>query len=550
MIARGWRAWAALAFLSIAAVLPGFFSIPPLDRDESRFAQATAQMLETGDFFHIRLQDEPREKKPIGIYWMQAASVALFSDVEKREIWAWRVPSTLGAVLATLATFWAGLALVGRRAAFVGAALLATSVLLSTEGMIAKTDAMLCGATTLAMAALARVHMGQAGWRTQFIFWGALALGVLIKGPITPMVVVLTTAALCVWRRDMGWLRPLATVSGPALAALLLAPWAYALSLSDSGGLGGMIRDIAPKMTGGGEHANRPPGLHLLLLPLLIFPASIGLAPAFVSGWKALRATRDDAAFTGVRFLVAWIVPTWIVFELATTKLVHYTLPVYPAIALLAGAGLLRWLETRGAVRRAGPVSLFLLGSLGIAAACLLTTLWRAPPGVDLGAAPFAVGALCGALLVLAGSILIVTRRPAVVTAVAVVASLALLLTAREYAAPRARHVLVSEAAMRSLVQNELETRTPPLLVIGYREPSLVFAAGTNTMLRAATQAGQDARDTQAVLVEARDRDAFEASLHVHGMAFVPVGSPVAGRNYSNGDDVGLQPGVITAAPR
>ena len=76
---------AAFAALTACA---GVFSLPPLDRDESRFAQATAQMLETGDFVTIRFQEDERNKKPVGIHWLQAASVAAFSDVAAREIWA------------------------------------------------------------------------------------------------------------------------------------------------------------------------------------------------------------------------------------------------------------------------------------------------------------------------------------------------------------------------------------------------------------------------------------------------------------------------------
>ena len=55
--------------------LPGFFNIPPIDRDEARFAQATKQMVETRDFVDIRFQDEVRYKKPVGMYWLQAAAV-------------------------------------------------------------------------------------------------------------------------------------------------------------------------------------------------------------------------------------------------------------------------------------------------------------------------------------------------------------------------------------------------------------------------------------------------------------------------------------------
>ena len=85
---RGWRGPALAALIAFAAGLPGVFAVPPLDRDESRFAQATAQMLEQEDFVVIRYQDQPRFKKPVGIHWLQAASVATFSDPAAREIWA------------------------------------------------------------------------------------------------------------------------------------------------------------------------------------------------------------------------------------------------------------------------------------------------------------------------------------------------------------------------------------------------------------------------------------------------------------------------------
>src|SRR5215831_11389957 len=68
------RACLILLAAALLAVLPGFFTIPPIDRDEARFAQATKQMLETGDYVDIRFQDDVRYKKPVGIYWLQAAS--------------------------------------------------------------------------------------------------------------------------------------------------------------------------------------------------------------------------------------------------------------------------------------------------------------------------------------------------------------------------------------------------------------------------------------------------------------------------------------------
>ena len=69
------RAAALLVAFALVAFVPGFFQIPPVDRDEARFAQATKQMLETGDYVDIRFQNEVRYKKPVGIYWLQAAAV-------------------------------------------------------------------------------------------------------------------------------------------------------------------------------------------------------------------------------------------------------------------------------------------------------------------------------------------------------------------------------------------------------------------------------------------------------------------------------------------
>ena len=72
---RALRRRSLAAFLPALSFLPGFFNIPPIDRDEARFAQATKQMIETGDYVDIRYQDEVRYKKPVGIYWLQAGVV-------------------------------------------------------------------------------------------------------------------------------------------------------------------------------------------------------------------------------------------------------------------------------------------------------------------------------------------------------------------------------------------------------------------------------------------------------------------------------------------
>src|SRR5947208_16886464 len=128
------RAMLLLVFVSLVSFLPGFFNIPPVDRDEARFAQATKQMLEAGDYIDIRFQDEVRYKKPVGIYWLQAAVVETAGKLgvpnARLRIWLYRVPSLIGAIGAVLLTYWTALAFVSRRGAVLSALMMCSSILL------------------------------------------------------------------------------------------------------------------------------------------------------------------------------------------------------------------------------------------------------------------------------------------------------------------------------------------------------------------------------------------------------------------------------------
>ena len=161
------RAALFLLCCSLVLFLPGFFTVPPIDRDEARFAQATKQMVESGDFVDIRFQDDVRYKKPVGIYWMQAAVVETASALglprAEVRIWLYRIPSLIGAIGAVLLTYWAALAFGTRRAAALAALMMCSSVLLGAEARLAKTDAMLLLTVVAAMGAMARDLAERAG---------------------------------------------------------------------------------------------------------------------------------------------------------------------------------------------------------------------------------------------------------------------------------------------------------------------------------------------------------------------------------------------------
>src|SRR4051812_23064734 len=180
------RAVAVLVLAALLAFLPGFFQVPPTDRDEARFAQATKQMLETGEYVDIRFQDEVRYKKPVGIYWLQAgvvrAAEAIGVSQARSTIWLYRVPSLIGAIGAVLLTYWAALAFVSRRAACLAGLMIATCLLLGVEARLAKTDAMLLICSVAVMGVMARAYLGQhtgadIAWRHALVLWSALAAG-------------------------------------------------------------------------------------------------------------------------------------------------------------------------------------------------------------------------------------------------------------------------------------------------------------------------------------------------------------------------------------
>jgi 4-amino-4-deoxy-L-arabinose transferase-like glycosyltransferase len=531
----GWRGPVLAALVALFAGLPVLMLLPPLDRDESRYAQATSQMLESGDYVDIRFQDEPRWKKPVGIYWMQAVAVAVTSQVENRDIQPYRIPSILGAMMAAAAVAWAGAAMFGQRAGFLAGAMLGATFLLSTEAGIAKTDAMLCGAVTLAMAALARIYLstraGEVPRRPhKLLFWLALGLSILIKGPIGLIVIAPAMLMLSIWDRDIKWMKRLGWGWGLPLVALIVGPWAIAITIATDGGFWreAIAGDLAPKIAGGHESHGAPPGLYLLIAFLTFFPAGLLLPAAVSTGWHR----RAEPA---IRFLVCWLVPAWLIFELTPTKLVHYNLPTFGALALLAAAAL---------TRPIGKVSRYAGAGLSIAAGLLLAT------GVVYGLTEFGKSTaqtwatITIVFAVLAGLIgaFLMLHRAAVTALIAsitlgVVAHGALAGTLRQL-----RPLSVSPQLQKVLEEADLhprQGRPGPVAIAGYHEPSFVFLTGRDTELTDAAGAAAALAEGRPAIVEARQADAFRDAAAVLGVSGRPVGV-VNGHNYSQGDNVSL----------
>jgi 4-amino-4-deoxy-L-arabinose transferase-like glycosyltransferase len=528
----GIRPFAPLCLLCLVLYAPGLAAIPPLDRDEARFAQATRQMLETGDFIRIRFQDEARNKKPVGIYWLQAGAVAAFSTPESPEIWPYRLPSALAATAAVLLTLLFGSRLLGSQpAGFIAAVLMASALGLVVEAHLAKTDAALLATVVAGQGALGLVYAANRAGRwvprgLALVFWSAEAAAILLKGPPGPVLALLTVTCLVIADRDIRWIKGLRPLAGLFLTALIVAPWLIAVEgategrfISDS-----VLHDLLPKLVGAQESHGAPPGYYLVLAVASFWPGSLFLVPALIRGWRLRRATAE-------RFLLAWLVPAWAFFELVPTKLPHYVLPLYPALALLVGGALTEGFakSSTGGARLFDGAAKVLWAAVTIALAAALIAL---PPrfGGEVSPAAFAAAPV---LLALALLLLFRDWRP--MRAAGLVAALAACFTlpAALEVAPRLDSLWLSRSAAALLA------RHPPrpgeaVLSVGYSEPSLVFLLGTATRLVTAAPGGGQLAGAGLALVSDRYDTEFQQSLAAHGWSARAI-DRVSGLDYSAG---------------
>ncbi len=518
----GFRPYLLLTLLCLVLYLPGLASVPPLDRDESRFIQASRQMLETHDFVRIQFQDEMRAKKPVGAYWLQAGSASLFG-VSK--IWPYRLPSAVAAWAAVLMTFAFGATLVGRPAGLLGALLLAGSVLLLSEAHQAKSDALLLATAVAAQGALLSFHRGKGSIALALLFWVAQGAAILVKGPVVPMISLLTLIGLAVSERRIAWAIGLRPITGLMVAAAMVAPWFAAISTATHGAFVGeaVKSDLLPKLLGSQESHGAPPGAYLGVLALTFWPGSLLLFPALTAAWRQ-RATPE------VRALLAWVLPAWAMFELVPTKLPHYVLPLFPALALLAGLMIARGAPAFQA--RAARWWFGAWGLIGLAVAAALVVLpQRFGDGVAAADLALAASVLAAALLPMV--LALKGRMPDAVLAVCV-ASAALSTAVFGVLPLRIESLWVSSA-----IETAVRAAGPTGLVAaaGYDEPSLVVALGTATKLtNGAGAAGVLAADPGALaVVAAPERATFLSA--ANGLDLVEK-ARIAGFNYTRGKPV------------
>jgi 4-amino-4-deoxy-L-arabinose transferase-like glycosyltransferase len=314
------------------------------------------------------------------------------------------------------------------------------------------------------------------------------------------------------------------------LILVCVLPWVVALgsavgwrSLPEA-----MLSDMVPKLTGVQESHAGFPGYYLLLAPVTFWPSSLFLLVALLHGWKHRQRPAE-------RFLLAWLVPTWLLFELVPTKLPHYVLPTFPALALLAGRGVcaapatLQPLLQRPAVRTA-------LCAWGLILVVITVAVLIGVRHLDATALAYA-GAVIGVVVGVGtgGACMMLVWRNSLRCAVVVGATGAALLFA----------VLLGTVLpgldalwLSRRIASVAEAISPRRgwLAVGYAEPSLMLLARVpvrRTELEAAVDA-LEGPEPPLVLVSDSHREAFLGAVRRRGLRPRQRGS-VMGFDYTHG---------------
>lgn len=531
------RASLLLVLVALIAFLPGFGSISPIDRDEARFSQATKQMLETGNFVDIRYKETARHKKPVGIYWLQAASVAtaeaLVGPSARTTIAFYRIPSLLAAIGAVLLTYWTALGFVSRRGAFLAGLMMASCVLLGVEARLAKTDAVLLLTTLASMAALARAYLRPAPARGDLalaaLFWTALAAGILVKGPLAPLFVGLPILVLAIVDRSAGFMRTLMPLPGLLWCLLLCLPWFIAIYFVTGGAFyeHAVGVDMLGKVAEGAEGHWGPPGTYLLAIWGTFWPSVVLVAMAVPFAWKNRREKP-------VRLLLALVVPCWLVFEIAATKLPHYVLPLYPGLAILTALAV-----ERGAVDAVGRRLGDLRGLWGILGAILVVAIggafiWlKGDWAYGVAAIPFLALAV---YVLFRASLGFRPAGAAVAFTTAAGGALLLYIGIYQFLLPHMRAVWISERLAE--VAREAGCPANAIATVPYQEPSLAFLVGTDLRFTDPVQAADLLKQGGCMaFVGANMSPLFEQRAQEIGLRYKAVSS-IAGFTYNGGRNV------------
>jgi 4-amino-4-deoxy-L-arabinose transferase-like glycosyltransferase len=341
------RALLILTILASASVyLIGNGAVSLWDRDEPRYAQTSRQMLQSGDWVVPKFLDEPREKKPVFVYWCQATSMAIFGG----NTFAARFPSAVFATLTLIVIAGITWKFSDPQRALWTTFIFATSVLTIAAAKMSITDGVLILFITISQICLFAIWRKHITWPVMIAFGLAVGFALLTKGPVVLGVMGMTLLVLFFIQAGSSGpgdpdinvrLVPSKQILAKSIVAIILAfavlaPWLYAIEQRLPGyTLRTLNSEVLHRAASAQEGHKGPPGYYLLTIWITFLPWSLILPATLIHAWRNRRRPE-------IRFALAAVIGPWIMFEIVQTKLPHYLLPIFPALAFLCADALMQ----------------------------------------------------------------------------------------------------------------------------------------------------------------------------------------------------------------
>ena len=356
-----------LALLVLAILVIWFCNLDYrklIDPDEGRYAEIPREMVVSGDWLTPRLNGFRYFEKPPLQYWATATAYTLFGEHH----WTARLWSALTSALGVVLVFFAGRALFGTAAGFCSALALVGSIAYSAAAQINSLDAGLTFFMSLALCALmVAVRDGASAGENRtwmLVAWAAMALAMLSKGLIGIVLPAAIVGIYILIHGDWALLRRLRITGGLAVFTAIAAPWFVLVQRANPGFFEFFFVHEHFQRYLTTVHSRVQPWW--FFLPILV----VGILPWIVTLFETpLKAWRSEAAHPGFRprrFLLIWAAFILVFFSASHSKLPSYTLPMFPALALLIGERLSQ-LDPRTLRRHLLPAPVFGLALLGAA---------------------------------------------------------------------------------------------------------------------------------------------------------------------------------------
>lgn len=331
-----------VALIAICGML--FFSFLGIrdlwDIDEGMHAAIAQTMLLSGDWVTPIFNGEAFFDKPVLFNWLNAISFKVFGFTE----FAARAPAALTGLGCVILVWQLGRQLYGEWVGFLAGLILATSLEFMILSRVVQYDIPFTFFVTLTLFCFASAVIDERDRRFYFLgFYAAAALAVLTKGPIGVLLPGMVVVIYLISTRRFGLLKEMQILPGIAIFLIVVTPWFVLMERANDGYLEYFILKQHLGNFLGGEGAMKPrhPEPFYYYVPILLaglLPWSAILLQSITRGWQG----GNDMS----RFLVIWIVATFIFFSAATSKLSTYLLPVFPACALLMACYLSEYINS------------------------------------------------------------------------------------------------------------------------------------------------------------------------------------------------------------